>query len=572
MKQTLDVYSLEKAQLHIKAQSDFISRVIDASPDIIHITNIHSGTTVYINRILLHELGYANEDIRINQLEKNFDSLCHTDDTEGLEKFKASICLANDDEVIDVEMRLKANNGSWQWIRTRAKVFQRGEDGGVEKYIGFSQNITVTKTLEEQRKQNALLLDLNRMKTEFFSNASHEFRTPLSLVLGPLQELLADVKNELSPLQLQKLQMAHRSALRLQKLVNTQLDFAKVEAGRMEAVYQPTNIAKFTEDIASSFRSVIESAGLKFIVKCEDADEPLYVSRDMWEKIVLNLLSNAFKFTFEGKIEVFLRRKKKHIQLHVRDTGVGIADQDLPRIFDRFTRIENSKSRTCEGTGIGLALVKELVALHGGTIKVTSHPGRGSLFVIAIPRGKSHLSQKQIYEFRDTPEADMYAAPFVGEAMGWLAAGEANPGQKKARWMKERQLRPVQRTILIADDNSDMRAYLANLLGNHYHIVTAENGTAAFNKIIEGLKPDLILCDIMMPGPDGIQMLRSLKQNPASINIPIILLTARSTEESKIEALKNGAADYIVKPFAAKDLLLRVDTHIQILHAAAKRI
>jgi PAS domain S-box-containing protein len=556
--ENIEVLNLTRAQRLIRAQTDFISRVIDASPDIINITNIHSGTRVYLNKVLLIELGYTREDIRVNALEQNFESLYHPEDQDALQKFKAAIARAADEEIVETESRLKAKTGNWQWIRMRAKVFQRNENSEVEKYIAFSQNITADKNLEREKKQNNLLLELNRSKTDFFSNASHEFRTPLSLLMGPLQDVLSTSQN-LSASQVAKLQMAYRNALRLQKLVNTQLDYARIEAGRMEAVFQPTDIARLTEDIASNFRSLIESAGLKYVVKCKDSGEPVYVSRDLWEKIVSNLISNAFKFTFEGKIEVVIRSNKKHIQLHVRDSGIGISKADTTKIFERFTRIENVKSRSYAGTGIGLTLVRELVHLHGGNIKVKSAPGVGATFVVIIPRGKSHLPAKQIYEFREGYEADSYVTSFVEEAHGWAGASDQSSHNKQV-WTPK----AVGKTILIVDDHVDMLAYLLELFAGHYEVVLAENGAKAMEKINNGLKPDLILCDVMMPETDGIELLRALKTNPATAHISIILLSARASEDSKIQALELGAADYITKPFSANELLSRVDAHLKL--------
>jgi PAS domain S-box-containing protein len=559
---TVEPSKSNRTEKQIQAQTDFISRVLDASPDIIHITNISSNTTVYINKMLLNELGYDSNDIRAGQLGANVEQLYHPDDIEHVAKFRDDISKSADDEIVEMEARLKAKNGSWQWFRTRAKVFKRDDDGGVEKYIGLSQNITTTKALENEKKQNAILREMNRLKTDFFSSASHEFRTPLSLLLAPLQDVLSDEKGKPSPRHVGKLQMAYRNALRLLKLVNTQLDFATIEAGKMEAVFQPTDISKFTKDLASNFRSLIESAGLKYIVKCEDADEPIYLSRDMWEKIVLNLISNAFKFTFSGKIEVLLRDNKKHIQLHVRDTGVGIAQDDLPRIFERFTRIENVKSRAFQGTGIGLTLVKELVALHGGSIKVTSTPGAGTRFIIVIPKGKSHLPQKQIHEFKEASDRDTYASLFIEEAGAW-SSQESDRRNKKRIATTLREARPGRQTILIADDNPDMLNYLEEILSNEYTVITVENGRKALEIIEAGLRPDLILSDIMMPENDGMDFLRTVRKKSEFAKIPFVFLSAKSTEDSKILALQNGASDYIVKPFLKSELLSRLKAHLE---------
>jgi PAS domain S-box-containing protein len=545
----------KSAEDHIAAQANFISRVIDASPDMIHIVNIQTGTTVYINRMILSELGYSTEEIRISQLEKKFIELYHPDDIEEVVRFKDRILSATDDEVAEFDARLKAKNGSWQWIRTRAKVFARDHEGHPEKYIGFSQNVTANKMLEEEKKRNAVLGELNRAKTDFFNNVSHEFRTPLTLILGPLKELGANADKNTDPQFSHLIEVMQRNALRLQKLINAQLDFSRLEAGRFEAVFQPTDLARFTEDLCSNFRSLIEGAGLKFLVKCHDPEEPIYVSRDIWEMIVSNLLSNAYKYTVKGKIEVVLRVNKKHIQLHVNDTGRGISKENQLRIFERFTRIQAPQPRKYEGTGIGLALVKELVGLHGGSIKVHSEEGKGSSFIVLIPKGKSHLPAKQVFELNDAPHTSPDSA-LVEESRSLqlkerkLKASHAGHGQ-----VPDGAAKPI---VLVVDDNADMQQYFVRLIGGSFKVATAGDGSKAL-ELIKAQRPDLIVCDIMMPQMDGIAFLKELKENSDTATIPVVIVSALGGEESIITALQGGADDYLVKPFSGKDLKARID-------------
>ncbi len=246
---------------------------------------------------------------------------------------------------------------------------------------------------EEERRRSEALAELDRAKTTFFSNVSHEFRTPLTLMLGPIEDALAE---PLEPLQRQRLEVLQRNALRLQKLVNSLLDFSRIEAGRIQARYEATDLARLTAELASVFRSAVEKAGLRLIVDCQPLGEPVYVDRDMWEKIVLNLISNAFKFTLEGEIAIELRRNGDAARLMVRDTGTGISAEQLPHIFERFHRVEGARARTHEGTGIGLALVQELVRLHGGSIDVTSVYDVGTTFTIDVPLGSGHLPADRI--------------------------------------------------------------------------------------------------------------------------------------------------------------------------------
>lgn len=272
-----------------------------------------------------------------------------------------------------------------------------------------------------ERKRAEALAELNRAKTTFFSNISHEFRTPLTLLLGPIADLLDD-PSALALAARNRLTIVQRNALRLLKLVNTLLDFARIEAGRIDAVYEPTNLADLTANLASVFRAAAERGGLRLVVACPPLAEPVYVDREMWEKIVLNLLSNAFKFTFAGEITVALHQTADHAILTVSDTGVGIAPEDLPHIFERFRQGRRRRARTHEGSGIGLALVRELVHLHSGSVAVSSSVGVGSRFVVTIPCGVAHLPADRIETSRPAGDNRMATDAFVAEALRWLPA------------------------------------------------------------------------------------------------------------------------------------------------------
>jgi PAS domain S-box-containing protein len=551
-----NLFVTEQHRTQILAQAKFISRVMDATPDIIYIVNISTGTIVYINRVLLNDLGYSAEEIRLSQLENRIDELYHPDDLSRVIEYKDAILKASDADVIECEARMKARNGSWQWIRTRGKVFGRNAEGEPEKYIGFSQNITAIKALEQEKKNNALLADLDRAKTEFFNNVSHEFKTPLSLILNPLEDLLTNTSQNLSALQLQKLQMVHRNALRLQKLVTTQLDFARVEAGRMDAVFQPTDLATYTKGLASNFRSLIEGSGLKFNVDCEPTREFIYVSRDMWEIIVFNLLSNAFKYTLAGKIEIKLRVNKKHVQLHVRDTGIGIANENLSKIFERFARVEGMGARSAEGTGIGLSLVKALVVFHGGTIKVKSARGEGSTFIVTIPKGKSHLPARQILEL-DSTRSETLAGAYVAQASAWR--DNLDPKKLKRQHSKEgtNHSQKNKPAIVVVDDNSDLRDYIISEISEDYNAIAAGSGEKLLDMIEAGVNVDLIITDVMMPGMNGIELLKKLRSTGSTV--PVLVISARGDEQSRIAALQNDASDYLEKPFSVNVLKGRID-------------
>ncbi|WP_420849515.1 ATP-binding protein [Phenylobacterium deserti] len=407
------------------------------------------------------------------------------------------------------------------------------------------------RVFEEERARAEALAELDRAKTQFFSNVSHEFRTPLTLMLGPLEDLLSLPPAEL-PARRTDLALVHRNAMRLLKLVNTLLDFSRVEAGRTSARFVPTDVAQVTEDLASTFRSAVERAGLAYRVEVAPPSEPLFLDRDMWEKVVLNLISNAFKHTFKGEISVRLRPLPGSVELTVADTGVGIPSDELPKIFDRFHRVEGAASRSHEGSGIGLALVKELVRLHGGEVAVESTPGQGTSFRVSIPTGSAHLPATQA-RADDRASTQIAAAAYVEEALHWSQDEVAPVGSDAT---------PRAR-LLLADDNADMRAYVARLLGHQHEVILARDGEEAF-RLALAEEPDLILTDIMMPKVDGFELLRRVRAEPALKRAPVIFLSARAGEEAKVQGLEAGADDYLVKPFSAAELLARVSVNLEL--------
>lgn len=436
-----------------------------------------------------------------------------------------------------------------------------------EKYGNFFElvadqiatGINNVRNLEAERRRTEALEELDRSKTIFFSNISHEFRTPITLMLGPLEELLNKPSSNFSHAEQQSIETTHRNALRLLKLVNTLLDFSRIESGRQQASYVRTDIASFTENLAGNFRSVIEKAGLQFVVHKEALDEPVYVDRQMWEKIIFNLLSNAFKYTLKGKITVRIFRAADRATITVEDTGVGIPEKELPQMFERFHRVRNTVGRSYEGTGIGLSLIREFLKLHGGTIGVESKEGKGSKFIVTIPFGRTHLPQDRISDQENGIEesiSDMY----LDEAGSLLETNAWKPGTAAGNRSAKKAGKEI---VLIVDDNADMRQHIETVVGTKYRTLLVANGAEALKKIRQQ-KPTLILSDIMMPVMDGIELLKAVKQNPATQDIPVILITARAGEESKIEGYETGADDYLVKPFSAKELLARITAQIEL--------
>lgn len=449
----------------------------------------------------------------------------------------------------------------------------RPVDDNYQSFVGLlagqiASALSAARAYEQERKRAEALAEIDRAKTTFFSNVSHEFRTPLTLMLGPLEELLsrhstialADAKS--------MIELAHRNGTRLLRLVNSLLDFSRLEAGRVQAHFVPTDIATYTSEIASTFRSAMDKANLFLEIEVFSPGQIVFVDHDMWEKIILNLLSNAFKFTFEGGVTVSIGTSQRgdRVEVQVRDTGIGVSAEEVTRLFERFHRVEGARGRTFEGSGIGLALVNELVKLHGGTIDVVSELGRGTTFTIGLRFGSAHLPKHALEQ--QVPDATTRNAhAFVEEALRWLPSPDSGAGTfnlTEGAIGSPNGLLPGQgKNILLADDNADVRDYVQRLLRDQgYDVLAVADGEQAL-RAIESRAPDLILSDVMMPNLDGFGLLRAIRSDSALASIPVILLSARAGEEAKVGGLEAGADDYLIKPFAARELLARVSANIQ---------
>jgi signal transduction histidine kinase/two-component SAPR family response regulator len=432
----------------------------------------------------------------------------------------------------------------------------------VARHIGAA--IADAQAYEAERKRAEALAELDRAKTAFFSNVSHEFRTPLTLILGTLEEALSTLRkvSHVTETLVSPLMTAQRNALRLLKLVNSLLDFSRIEAGRAQASFEPTDISVLTREIASVFRSMIERAGIKFTIRCDHIAEPVYIDREMWEKVVLNLLSNAFKFTFAGKITVALKRTTSHIEFTVEDTGIGVAPEELPHLFERFYRIEGTKARTHEGSGIGLALVHELIKMHGGEIQVKSKLEKGTVFKVLLQLGASHLPRDKISVPLTLGSPATHVSAYVEEALRWCPdAVENNAVSSLITSNEHDDLSDAY--ILIVDDNTDMRDYLARLLTRRWKVKAVNDGQAALIAAKQEYF-DLILTDVMMPQLDGFGLLKALRDDLALQSVPVIMLSARAGEDACIEGLEAGADDYLIKPFTAQELMAKVASHLKL--------
>jgi signal transduction histidine kinase len=411
------------------------------------------------------------------------------------------------------------------------------------------------------REANDKLSQLDSAKTAFFSNISHEFRTPLTLMLGPLEDCLGDTSLPLADVHRMRLALTHDNALRLLKLVNALLDFSRLQAGRLRGRFAPVDLASLTRDLAGMFQTAFDKAALRLTLDCPAATDPTYVDHNMWEKIVPNLVSNAFKFTFSGGVTVRVRDEPTHAILQVIDTGGGIPEGELSQIFNRFHRVAGAIGRTHEGAGIGLALVRELVELHGGTVTVESKLGSGTEFRVQIPKGFAHLPAEAVVHEASNRSGLSEINAYATEASRWSGpeSAAAASGGPEAQSMDGA-------LVLVVDDNTDLRAYMSGLLGEHYRVVTANDGLEAL-EVIRDHRPDVVLSDVMMPRMTGIELVQALRGDPDTVNLPVILLSARAGEEATIEGLDAGSDDYLTKPFAAQELLARVRSHLNLAQA-----
>ncbi|EPX57205.1 GAF sensor signal transduction histidine kinase [Cystobacter fuscus DSM 2262] len=419
------------------------------------------------------------------------------------------------------------------------------------------------RAYEQEKRRAEQLAELDRAKTAFFSNVSHEFRTPLTLMLGPLEDALADTEETLTSRQRERLSLVHRSGMRLFKLVNSLLDFSRLEAGRAKVAFQPTDLPAFTAELVSHFESAARRAGLLLTVDLREIAEPVWLDREAWEKVVFNLLSNALKYTFEGGITVSLRMEGAEAVLRVRDTGTGIPEQALPHIFERFQRVEGARARSHEGSGIGLALVQELVKLHGGSVHARSVLGEGSTFSVHLPLGTAHLPNERVLAEEEAGATAARAEPYVDEALGWM--------RSEADSRREQPSAPTgpRARVLVVDDNADMRAYVTGLLHPTFEVVAVGDGARAL-ALMRAHPPDIILSDVMMPRLGGFGLLREVRATESLKTVPFILLSARAGEEASVEGLEAGADDYLVKPFSARELLARVQSHLELARMRRK--
>ena len=422
-------------------------------------------------------------------------------------------------------------------------------------YVLFVLLIIVTAvyilfTIYRLKHEVAVEQQMTDMKLRFFTDISHELRTPLTLISGPVEYVLENTS--LPADAREQLQVVERNTSRMLRLINQILDFRKIQNKKMKMQVQRIDVVAFTRKVMESFDSVAEEHRIDFLFETEKEELYLWVDVDKYEKIVFNLLSNAFKYTPNDKmIKVFIHEDEKSVSVGVQDQGIGIAENKKKSIFVRFENLVDRNLFNQSSTGIGLSLVKELVEMHKAVITVDSKVGEGSCFHVDFLKGKEHYDSSVEF-LQDDAAAGLEAAEHAVN-INSVSVSQADEGQT----MENRDAEKQQETMLLVEDNSELRLFLRSIFAPEYRIVEAADGMQGWSKALKFL-PDIIVSDVMMPEKDGISMMRELRADMTTSHIPIVLLTAKTSIESKLEGLEYGADDYITKPFSATYLKARV--------------
>jgi signal transduction histidine kinase/DNA-binding response OmpR family regulator len=430
--------------------------------------------------------------------------------------------------------------------------------------VAVGRSVAAARVREAERQRVSDIAELDQAKTDLFGNASHELRTPLALIIGHLDQLRED--GGLTDSSRAAVEVAQRSAVRMLKLINAMLDFSRLEVGQGIGEFRETDVPRLTAETAAMFRSAVQRAGLRLVVDCPALPELVCVDPDAWERIVSNLISNALKFTPAGEIRIRTRSEGSELWLTIEDTGIGIARPDLERIFSRFYRVQDRTVRAHEGSGIGLALVRELVHLHRGSIEAESPGRRGTRMTVRVPLTSDRCQDRRPDGRKPAFDPQRSTRLFVTEAEGWFDSPSPVPGPG-ARNGHESDASAdggggEAARVLVVEDSRDMRAYLRRLLAPHYVVELARNGSEARERALLD-PPSLVISDLMMPDLDGFDLIQELRKSGPTSHLPIILLSARADPDSALHALELGADDYIVKPFGASELLARVQATLR---------
>ena len=442
-------------------------------------------------------------------------------------------------------------SGIWWFIKFRIRLLEK-RNIELETIVDKRTNEVRKQKdiLEEQAKK---LLELDRLKSNFFANISHEFRTPLTLIMGQINNLLDSSMNETER---KKLKTALSNSKQLQALINRLLELSKLESGEFKLKVSITDLNLFLRKILSAFESLTDRQNIKLEFNRFKEDVNVYIDREKIEEVFNNLISNAIKFTSaNGKISLHIyveENQNEFVKIIVADTGIGIKPEDVPKIFDRFYQVDSSETREYEGTGIGLAIVKEIIQLHKGTISVESSPGKGTEFCIRLPLGKQKFINETNVEIVEAPKE--IASPESQNLSGSTVV------ENKEETEDENLNKEV---ILVVEDNSDMRSFIKENLEQNYKVIEAKNGSEGVKNAFESI-PDLIITDVMMPSMNGFELTEKVKSDNKTSHVPIIMLTAKADEESKLKGLDTGVDDYLIKPFSTKELHARVGNLIKL--------
>jgi PAS domain S-box-containing protein len=515
----------------------FLDSIVENAPIMIFVKNGEDLKLELWNRRAEEYSGVKREDI----LGKTGFETFPADQMEEFNRRDREVLTGK--KLSAAEEQLTGPSGEPRWLWTK-KIPLLDEQGEPRYLLGISEDITEQRhTLDALQRAKEAAEGANRVKSEFFANVSHELRTPLTLIAGTVDSLLLGEAGDLPPAARERLQRLRRNAARLTSLVNDLLDFSTLEAGKAEARWQPVDACALVSDIVEEAQATAKSRGLALSLETAADVGHVPLDRRMFEKIVFNLLGNALKFTpAGGRVDMAVRLVGGELELTVKDTGVGIPAEKLPIIFERFQQVDSSASRKYEGSGIGLALAKELAQLMGGQISVESEIGKGSRFEVRIPCRPDHRALSQ-----DGPQHERLASPLDHLVVPVATAPELT-GKPR---------------LILAEDNVDMRAYVTELLSSEYDIVAVDNGRAALAAARDYL-PDVIVTDVMMPEMNGFELVTQLKQDPGLRQVPVLLLTARAGQEAIASGLQGGADDYLTKPFSPAELRARI--------AAARRL
>jgi signal transduction histidine kinase len=422
---------------------------------------------------------------------------------------------------------------------------------------------------------------LDRAKSEFFANVSHELRTPLTMILGPVGSLLDGSAGPLGPDQRLLLDAVMDHSRRLLRQVSNLLDVAKLEAGHMRLRFEPVDASDLVEGLVVSARGAAEARGLALAFETTRPAEPVHVDADQFEKVVLNILGNAMKFTPPGgRIVVRVDETAGFVRIAISDTGEGIPPGERERIFDRFTQVDGSATRRHGGTGIGLALAREIAALHAGHIDVESEVGRGSTFTVWVPKGTGHVTEdvadRRVRDVdvpvkrRATDRERVPAVEVLEDARALQVADVDRAGGEVAEEGTFEGADPAASRVLVVEDDGDVRRYLAFALRDRFRVLAAPDGLRGLDAALR-FAPDAVVCDVMMPGIDGVELVRRLRADPAGRGIPVLLITARADPESRMRGLEAGADDFLVKPFSTRELVTRL-RNLVVLRASEREL